>query len=152
MTLTLTARIGLGGSLFQSSRTGALSQVTSLPKVQLSADHPSVLNPAQALNQTLFASKLEKHIDDVRHGDGNLTQEVGVAIAEKSEAASSALATSDPEALRNYSAYLTVLAYDKKARYVTAIGDTTRALSHIPSEEQAQAATDQLVKAFYPER
>jgi hypothetical protein len=152
MTLTLTARIGLGGSLFQSGRTGTLSQIPSLPKIGVSAQGISAFNATQTLNQSLFASKLEKHIDDVRHGEDYLTQDVGAAVAEKSDAASSALAASDPEALKNYSAYLTVLSYDKKARYVNSVDGTTKAVSTIPSEEEAKAATDELVKAFYPER
>lgn len=152
MTLTLTARIGLGGSLFQGGRTGALSQITTLPRIEASARGISALNATQTLNQSLFTAKLEKHIDDVRRGEGYLTQDVGAAVAEKSEAASAALATSNPEALKNYSAYLTVLSYDKKARYVNSVDGTTKAVSTIPSEEEAKAAADELVKAFYPER
>lgn len=139
-----------GHSPFAPKRS-LLADIATLPRAPRSFAAPGSAG-LPLLNQSLFNSKLEKHIDDVRHGDGNLSLEVGVELSQKTAAVGQALASSDPKALQNYSAYSTLLGYDKRARYVSAVDTTTRSLGEIPSEEESKAAVEDLVKAFYPER
>ena len=103
------------------------------------------------LDSPSFNLRLEKHLDDVKHGQGYLSSDISSEVWNKDNSSSAILANSDPSALKNYSAYQTVLGYDKKARYITAISDASNALAKIPSKEEAKAASDEIIKAFYPD-
>ncbi len=148
MTLTLTARI---------SRSPASSAVQSALSSLAGTDKGAKLGvstaPAavESLNQSLFNAKLEKHLDDVENGQGALSAEVAQELFQKGQDTAALLAQSDPDALKDYSAYSTIMGYNSKARYVTSLDNTTKTLATIPSEKEAKAATDELVKAFYPD-
>lgn len=149
MSLTLTARISRPTAASSAVR----SALSSLASTEKGAALGILKSPAalDTLNQATFNAKLEKHLDDVHNGQGALSAEVAEELFQKSQETSALLAQSDPEALKDYSAYSTIMGYDSKARYVSSLDQTTRTLSTIPSEEEAKAATDELVKAFYPD-
>jgi hypothetical protein len=148
MLLSSTARTAVISGL--ASGSAGAPQKTSLEDLARDAKLGPALTGTQSLRGSLFSSKLEKHIDDVRRGNGNLSSDVAAAISAKAESTSQLLAQSDPKALKNYSGYLTLLGYDKKARFVNSLETTASTLASVPSKEEAQAASDELVKAFYP--
>lgn len=138
MSFTITAKGGFAGISLTSA---TIARTSSQPQS----------NSLQGISNTGFVGRLEKHIDDVKHGDGNLSADVSEVLGEKGQETSALLANSDPGALKDYAAYTTLLGYDKNARYVNAIGDTAKRMSEITTLEQSKAATDELVKAFYPD-
>ncbi|MBN8548909.1 MAG: hypothetical protein J0M12_06310 [Deltaproteobacteria bacterium] len=148
MTVGLPARIGQQSTATSAAREAlaSLASTANATEIGVTAQQAA----AESLGQTLFNAKLEKHLDDVSHGQANLSSDVAEALFQKGQDTSAALAQSDPAALKDYAAYSTILGYNNRARYVSALDQTTRTLSNIPSQEEAKAATDELVKAFYP--
>lgn len=149
MTLTLTARISRPSAASSAVRTALSTLAGSSKGSSLGVQQTPAA--VETLNQSLFNAKLEKHLDDVANGQGALSAEVAQELFQKGQDTSALLAQTDPDALKDYSAYSTIMGYNSKARYVTSLDNTTKTLSNIPSEEEAKAATDELVKAFYPD-
>ncbi len=150
MPITISGPRGLA-LLRAPSRQSPLADIAALPK----SDAAFVLSaqPGLAtLNQSLFNARIEKHIDDVRRGDGALSAGVAVELERRDQQASTALAASDPESASIYAGYSTALGYDKKARFISSVSLTTQSLGEIPSKEESKAAVDELVKVFYPDR
>lgn len=72
--------------------------------------------------------RLEKHLDDYRKGRGNISSEVMEEISAAKAETHDYLAHRDPKALLQYSAYSTMLRYDRKARFANGINKAVDAL------------------------
>lgn len=86
-----------------------------------------------SLGGTEFRNKLEKHLDDSKKGRGYISKDVEGKLGEIGGAAENFLSQSNPKLLANYSGYLSALPYDRKARFVTAVYESSKAVSAIQS-------------------
>lgn len=77
-----------------------------------------------SLSGVYFTNKLEKHITDYRAGKAELSREVGSQLERKREVTSTDFAYNDPKALSLYSGFLTILRYDRKARFINGVSET----------------------------
>lgn len=75
--------------------------------------------------------KLEKHLDDVKKGRGEISKDTAQFLGEKETAAGSALAKLNPKLFSQYENYSTAFSYNKRARFVNGIADTVRMLNAI---------------------
>ena len=89
----------------------------------------SYFDPLSTSN--LFNARLEKNLDDVRKGRGYLTSGVDKDIAAKSFNSSNSLSNLNPNALRQYSGYLSGLSYDSKARFINGVSGGTQLLDQL---------------------
>ena len=72
-------------------------------------------------SQNAVVNKIEKHINDVRRGYGNLSKDVSYLLGQQSSNASAILSQKNPRALALYSGYLSGLRYDRAARFVNGV-------------------------------
>ena len=98
------------------------------------------------LSSNHFRTKLERHLDDVSKGKGNLSQEVSKELSYKNSSNSTDLAKSDPKLLKDYMGYLSALRYDRRARFVTSVQETAHATKQIGNESDASKLSDFLLE------
>ena len=98
-----------------------------------------------SLDGNYFRGKLEKHLNDVDHGVGYLSKDTGAAVLGLQSSASDQIGSLNFKALSQYSGYLTALTYDQRARFVTGVEQSTNLLSSIPTDAQAQKATQSIL-------
>lgn len=71
-----------------------------------------------------FQTKLENYISSEKKGLPDMGSGVPLALAEKLSASSSFLAKNDPKLLKQYSAYVSSLAWDQRSRFVSNVDDS----------------------------
>lgn len=98
--------------LFSSNKVS--SQLTQKPQSQagLLLDKPS---------QNAVINKIEKHITDVKRGNGDVSKDVSYFLGQQGANASDILSRTNPKALALYSGYLSGLRYDRAARFVNGV-------------------------------
>lgn len=103
------------------------SQTSSLSsKPNLLTDHPS---------QNAVVNKIEKHIDDVKKGNGDVSRDVPYLLGQQDSNASTILSQTNPKALALYSGYLSGLRYDRAARFVNGVDYNLTSLAQIRKTE-----------------
>lgn len=91
-----------------------------------------------SLSQNEFRFRLEKHIIDHETGQGHLSRPMYKDLSDKYQASRGAM-SEDPEALALYSGYMTAgFAYDKQARFVTAMNQVAKTVDTINSATEEE--------------
>lgn len=109
-----------------------LSQLSAL-RTQHAATSRRPSNSAKQFDikgDEYFRLRLERHLDDVRHGR-RLESEVPEELQAKSRATNELFVNGDVRALSMYSGALTVLSYDRRARFINAVADASRHMNQI---------------------
>ncbi len=83
-------------------------------------------------NQNTLVNKIEKHISDVKKGEGDASKDVASILSQQDANAASILSRTSPRALAMYSGYLSGLRYDRAARFVNGV---EHGLSHLDQTE-----------------
>lgn len=89
-------------------------------------------------SQNEIVNKIEKHIDDVKYGNGDASKDVAYILSKQDSNASSILSQSNPRALTMYSGYLSGLRYDRAARFVNGIEHGLNLLSDVTGKAEKE--------------
>ncbi len=76
---------------------------------------------AKSNSDSAFDLKLEKHLSDVKHGQGYFSSDIAGQLFNKDNYNASQLAQTDVKALQAYSGYSTGLDYRQRAYFVKSI-------------------------------
>lgn len=132
------------GSGIYSALFGSISASNSQPR-----SHSSSLS---SVGDSAFSQKVERHIDDVKKGRGNLSKDVAKQLSAKDFQTASNLQSLNPKALSQYGAYATAFGYDNKARYVNGVNGASNTAKDIDQAqkdgEKLKEKMDQLVEDF----
>ena len=114
------ARIGSGYSAYYAE---ALSQLFSLRNNAQASTSSSSRNSQsiRSQSQNSVVNAIEKHISDVKKGQGDISKNVAYSLGQQSSNASDILSKTNPKALAAYSGYLSGLRYDRAARFVNGV-------------------------------
>jgi hypothetical protein len=117
-----------------SGVSAAASSTTSLPSVSVAELLGAPTNDAAVtgLSDNAFRIRLEKHIDDVHHGQGALSSNVEGELSGRDNAASLFLGSINPKADALYQAYQTGFSYAQRARFVSGVSQASKAIAAIP--------------------
>lgn len=85
---------------------------------------------------TGFVGRLEKHLDDVRKNKGYLSKGVNVELSGQDRANNNFLSGSAPKLLADYAGYSSIFAYDKRARFVSGVRQSTEALGRLNNSDK----------------
>lgn len=108
--------------LLSSTKPSTSSSQTRQSKASLLLEQPS---------QNAIVNKIEKHISDVKKGNGDASKDVAYILGQQASNASSILSQTNPRALALYSGYLSGLRYDRAARFVNGIEHSVSSMSQI---------------------
>ncbi|MCB0354947.1 MAG: hypothetical protein KDD64_15545 [Bdellovibrionales bacterium] len=86
----------------------------------------SLANGAGASKQSLLLSKVEKHLDDVSKGKGNLSQDTGKAIQSKKGETGDLLSRLSPADFKTYNSVLSALSYQTRARFIVGVEESVK--------------------------
>lgn len=111
----LMTRISSSSTRISAKALAELLGPTSTPKRSSSN---VLLDPP---SQSTVVNKIEKHIEDVKRGYGDISKDVANLLGQQDANASALLSQTNPKALKLYSGYLSGLRYDRAARFVNGV-------------------------------
>jgi hypothetical protein len=113
-------RISSGYSAYSVEALAQLFSIRSNSQTTASlSSGKSQLLRSQSQNSVVNA--IEKHISDVKKGQGDISKNVAYSLGQQSSNASDILSKTNPKALSAYSGYLSGLRYDRAARFVNGV-------------------------------
>lgn len=130
-------RISSGYSKLTSADVTALLVSKSQTSVSPNSSKTNLLLEQPSQNATV--NKIEKHISDVKSGNGDSSKDVAYLLGQKDSTASSILSQTNPRALALYSGYLSGLRYDRAARFVNGVEFNLNSLSQIGKKESSDS-------------
>lgn len=153
----MVSKIGRGGAISVSTIMGKKSgAVDNRPNVKDLPFFPLMIqtkSPVMELvKDNLLVGKIEKHISDVKAGEGRMSADTGAALVEFKTRTSTELSASDPKALTSFTGYSSGFGYDKNARFVAAVDSSQRAVGTIKTVVENAPAFEAAVKEAFAEK
>lgn len=130
-------KIGNGSLIYQSLYSASQQQASKFADLNNKLNVINTLSPKQAAKLDSYA--VEKHVDDYKSGNANLSTETAANISGQEDRIFERLANEDPTARIKFGAYLTALTYDQRARYVENLGEVADSTEKILKGVQTKA-------------
>ena len=140
-----------GWSVMQIKPTNGQSALIALGVAVPTKPDPSSkegLLLAEASDGNAFLNRVEKHIDDLHKNRGYLSKDVARDIGVKQIQIGEKLGSGNVKAFSDFLGYSSGLRYDRRARFVAGVNQTTSKMDQFSNRADQDALTQELIKIY----